>query len=1028
MKLKRISLKKVSSWLRFAIVLSAFLFLAIPLGAQGRLIWSENFDGADAKYLEDEDSNGIYTINNGSFQAKLNPSRNGYLWYEPGFDTASDFRVEATIRQSGADRNCYAALAWDMKDEDNRQVFILRADGAFAVIKLMKGLSATVSDYQYSQAVKVKDDNILSVERRGNLLILGINGIEVYRAPDYQSQGGSLIAVMYGGEQTVNVDDIRVYADRSYSGEPIEPSRGYKVRYESRFDKDTGSWLNRARSPMTARWEAAKIGPGRPAELGYTLVQGKGGVLGSAVKTFEFDLSRDFSIIARMRLLSGDIDNGFGLLLDASGEDNLQFMITGAGTFAIRRVSGKSASDIVPWTKSPNVELFESENALGVFRRGDKLLFSINGRIVHEMPYEEWLSTTLGFCQEGAMRVRPLELRVLQEPVRRGAVTGSCESGFGVWDYEDGGRYAGAWSGSKPHGYGSLYGADGSVIDGYWAEGRFSGALSPVEPVRYYPVAAVTGDSGLVDASGKLLGFGLKDALVGGEPVEATKLVASGKKVGFIDESGGQRTSSAWSLVSSFHEGLAVVKDSKGATGIIDAKGSMAIQPGRYVFDPASKFQGGLIPFQAMAPDAAPGDKALYGLISSDGEIVRKADLLSIADFSEGLALAKAKNGLYGYLDRSGAWRIPPRYDYAGSFSEGLASALIGFEKTYIDALGREAFTLDNHRMPGRINMFREGMLGVVRNDAYIEFLDRTGKLVFSKQDAGIEMQPFSEGLATFEDPQGHDGFLDRTGAVAIPPTFNSAGSFSQGLAAARKGDLWGYIDKMGAWKIEPAFTEAFPFRPEGLARVMTRGGWWTWIRTDGKMLWEDPVHVNLLFKEEFSNNIRNWPVGKSATMEAFIQKDFYLIFATGENGCLTGLPIPVDRSGDHAIASLLRYNSKSDAEAVGFIWDLKDNANFLFFAVSPQGGYGIFSVRNGQMAPLADWTADAAVAKGIADNRVEVRREGGKLVFLVNDVPVRTLPWETVQGKAIGFLCMGNTSLVVESLAAWDNGKTEGR
>jgi len=58
----------------------------------------------------------------------------------------------------------------------------------------------------------------------------------------------------------------------------------------------------------------------------------------------------------------------------------------------------------------------------------------------------------------------------------------------------------------------------------------------------------------------------------------------------------------------------------------------------------------------------------------------------------------------------------------------------------------------------------------------------------------------------------------------------------------------------------------------------------------------------------------------------------------------------------------------------------------------------------------------------------VEVRREGGKLVFLVNDVPVRTLPWETVQGQAMGFLCMGKASLVVESLAAWDNRKPAGK
>lgn len=1027
MKTKGISPKKTSSRTRFAIAFSAFLFLALPLWAQSRLVWRENFETPSAKDLEGEDANGAYSIVDGNFQARMNASLEGYLWYEPGIDPASGFRIEARIKQSGSDSSCYAALAWDMEDEDNRQVLILRADGASAVAKLLKGSATMVADYRYSPAAKARDYNTLAVERRGDLLICGINGTEVSRQP-YQSHGGGKIAVMYGGKQTVDIDDVRVYADKPFSGESIEPSRGSKTRYESRLDKASGSWLNGARQPMTAKWEAAAMSPGGPAEPGYTLAQAKGGTLGSATSNFEFDLSRDFAIIARMRLLSGDIDYGYGLLTDVNGKDGLQFMIAGDGSFSIQRNSGKSTATIVPWTQSPNVELFESENTLGVFRRKNILLFAINGRVVHEMPYEEWLSTTLGFCQTGAMRVRPLELRVLQEPVAPGPAVGSCDSGFGVWEYEDGSRYAGAWSGGEPHGYGSMYGSSGIILDGYWIEGGFTGAFPSVDPVRYYPVIGVSGDMGLVDASGKLLGFGLKGALGDGEPVEDTKLFASGKSVGFVDASGGERIPSGWSLVSGFHEGFAVVKDPKGATGIMDAKGGMAIQPGNYVFDPASKFQGGLIRFQAAARDAAPDGKPLYGLIGSGGQIVRQADLLSIADFSEGLALAKAKNGLYGYLDRSGAWRIPPRYDYAVSFSEGLAYTLIGFSSCYIDTLGREAFELDSHQVPGRANMMREGMLGVVRNDAYIEFLDKTGKPAFSKEDAGINMQPFSEGLAAFEDLQGRDGFLDRKGAVAIAPAFDSVGSFSQGLAAARKGDLWGYIDKKGAWKIEPIFTEALPFRPEGLAKVMTRGGWWTWIRTDGAMLWEDPEHVNLVFKEEYSSNIRNWPTGKNATMEAYIQKDYYLIIATSENGCLTGLPLPMDRSGDHAIASLLRYNSKSDAEAAGLIWDLRDGGNFLFFAVSPQGGYGIFSVRNGQMAPLADWTADAAVAKGIADNRVEVRREGGKLVFLVNDVPVRTLPWETVQGQAMGFLCMGKASLVVESLAAWDNRKPAGK
>ena len=77
--------------------------------------------------------------------------------------------------------------------------------------------------------------------------------------------------------------------------------------------------------------------------------------------------------------------------------------------------------------------------------------------------------------------------------------------------------------------------------------------------------------------------------------------------------------------------------------------------------------------------------------------------------------------------------------------------------------------------------------------------------------------------------------------------------------------------------------------------------------------------------------------------------------------------------------------------------------------------------VKEGLVETLVDWTVEQAVRPGIADNLVEVRREGDALVFFINEVQVKILPWETVQGDAIGFLCMGKTSLLVESLAVWN-------
>jgi uncharacterized lipoprotein YddW (UPF0748 family) len=54
---------------------------------------------------------------------------------------------------------------------------------------------------------------------------------------------------------------------------------------------------------------------------------------------------------------------------------------------------------------------------------------------------------------------------------------------------------------------------------------------------------------------------------------------------------------------------------------------------------------------------------------------------------------------------------------------------------------------------------------------------------------------------------------------MAIPPQFDQADSFSEGLARVRIGDKWGYIDQTGQFVISPQFDEANSFS-EGVALV----------------------------------------------------------------------------------------------------------------------------------------------------------------------------------------------------------------
>jgi hypothetical protein len=69
------------------------------------------------------------------------------------------------------------------------------------------------------------------------------------------------------------------------------------------------------------------------------------------------------------------------------------------------------------------------------------------------------------------------------------------------------------------------------------------------------------------------------------------------------------------------------------------------------------------------------------------------------------------------------------------------------------------------------------------------------------------------------------EGYIDRSGKVAIAPQFDHAMPFSEGLAAVNiggklggswfaniSGGKWGYIDRSGSYIVKPQFDEAWPF------------------------------------------------------------------------------------------------------------------------------------------------------------------------------------------------------------------------
>lgn len=165
----------------------------------------------------------------------------------------------------------------------------------------------------------------------------------------------------------------------------------------------------------------------------------------------------------------------------------------------------------------------------------------------------------------------------------------------------------------------------------------------------------------------------------------------------------------------------------------------------------------------------------------------------------------------WGYIDKSGRFILPRRFEKAERFDAGQALVRIDGLWQLVDRRGRavtEARTGEPSYQAVRLQPAeRAGKWGFATAD---------GKLVIPAVFDAVA--PFQQGLAAVQ-LAGKWGYLDEAGHAAIAPRFEAARDFSEGLAAVKLDGLWGYVDRQGGVVIHPRFLEAGDFG-NGLAPV----------------------------------------------------------------------------------------------------------------------------------------------------------------------------------------------------------------
>lgn len=283
-----------------------------------------------------------------------------------------------------------------------------------------------------------------------------------------------------------------------------------------------------------------------------------------------------------------------------------------------------------------------------------------------------------------------------------------------------------------------------------------------------------------------------------------------------------------------------------------------------------------------------------WGYIDKDGKFAVNPQFKTAYTFSEDLALVQNTEGKYGFIDMKGKLVISPVYKSALCFSEGLAAVVKENQKIeYIDNTGNTVLTLDANMETAQ--NFHDGF-AMVEINGKKSFIDRTGKIVFGcpfeyvydfhNGFALIAMKikdqtkygfidksgriainptyddasPFFENIASVKT-DGKYGFIDNTGKIIVTPQFEDVMYFSQGLIGIKQGELWGFVNKEGKFAVNPQFKEVGNFTTSGLcpAKSVTNSKW-GFIDKEGKIKIEpqfegvtnfyDDVSVALLDKK----------------------------------------------------------------------------------------------------------------------------------------------------------------------------------
>ncbi len=247
------------------------------------------------------------------------------------------------------------------------------------------------------------------------------------------------------------------------------------------------------------------------------------------------------------------------------------------------------------------------------------------------------------------------------------------------------------------------------------------------------------------------------------------RLGSKERRVGVIDQSGQVVLEPTWLAMEEFSGGVARAMVGDSPCWSDDAPWMDILR----VYGGSRELYSKLI---EERPERRSVPRCRWTLIDTRGNPVTQRRFRDIGAFSDGLAPARVDH-LWGYIDRTGEFQLPPIWTSASRFSDGLAAVLsqspaASFEagpikkdwRGFINAAGEAVF--ETNVAGGE---FHDGI-------AFVDgrAIDRDGNALFQAPGKGWET-PYCHGLSQviLDNRSGQDapmetGFIDRKGRVVF--------------------------------------------------------------------------------------------------------------------------------------------------------------------------------------------------------------------------------------------------------------------